>query len=112
MLAIAVVAAALLSELASNTAAANIVIPIFLAATAGQPSVGMVVALAATLGTSLGLMLPVSTPATAMVYGSGRLRLADMVRAGLLLDALGAAIIWAAVRWLGPLLAGGGPGGS
>jgi hypothetical protein len=33
-----------------------------------------------------------------------------MVRTGLVVDALGAAIVWAAVRWLGPLAASGGLG--
>jgi sodium-dependent dicarboxylate transporter 2/3/5 len=34
-------------------------------------------------------MLPVATPPNALVYGTGYVRLKDMVRAGLVLDILG-----------------------
>ena len=49
-------------------------------------------------------MLPVSTPPNAIVYGSGLVPLKEMVRAGLLFDLAGAAVIWVGLRVLCPLV--------
>jgi hypothetical protein len=50
------------------------------------------------------LVLPVSTPPNAIIYGSGLVPLREMVRAGLWLDVTGAALIWVGLRLLCPLL--------
>jgi len=39
-------------------------------------------------------MLPISTPPNAIVYGSGRIPIRKMMRAGLLFDLIGVLIIW------------------
>ena len=44
-------------------------------------------ALGATLGASLAFVLPVSTPPNAVMYGSGRVSILSMIRAGIWLDA-------------------------
>ena len=62
-------------------------------------------ALAATFAASLGFMMPVSTPCNAIVYGTGRIRLGDMIRSGAILDVAGAVVITLAmllVRGLWP----------
>ena len=59
-------------------------------------------ALAATMGSSLGFMLPVSTPCNAIVYGSGRIPLTRMMRHGIVLDLAGIVLIVAVVSLLGP----------
>jgi len=56
------------------------------------------------MGASLGFMLPVSTPCNAIVYGSGRIPLAAMMRYGVALDVAGVAAIIAVVGLLGPIL--------
>jgi sodium-dependent dicarboxylate transporter 2/3/5 len=61
-------------------------------------------ALGAALGASFGFMLPVSTPPNAIVYGSGLVPLSEMMRAGAVLDVVGAVVIWVALRLLCPLL--------
>jgi sodium-dependent dicarboxylate transporter 2/3/5 len=61
-------------------------------------------ALAATLASSLGFMLPVSTPCNAIVYGSGLVPLGRMIRYGLLLDVAGIVVIVTLVRLLSPLV--------
>jgi sodium-dependent dicarboxylate transporter 2/3/5 len=61
-------------------------------------------ALGATLGASLGFMLPVSTPCNAIVYASGRVPLGRMLRHGVVLDVAGVVAIVAVVWLLGPLV--------
>jgi sodium-dependent dicarboxylate transporter 2/3/5 len=61
-------------------------------------------ALGATMASSLGFMLPVSTPCNAIVYGSGYIPLMKMVRYGILLDIAGAIVIIALVSMIGPLI--------
>lgn len=102
--ALAIVVGVLLSETASNTAAASMLIPVVIAVAhrAGVSPVPPV--LGAALGASFGFMLPVSTPPNAIVYGSGLVPLREMIRAGLALDLIGAILIWAGLRTLCPLL--------
>ena len=49
----------------------------------------------ATLSAICAFMLPIATPPNAIVFGSGRLEMRQMVRAGLWLNFLGAALITA-----------------
>ena len=92
MIAIGVALAVAMSEFASNTASAAVVIPILVAATAAELAVQPVV-LAAAFAASFGFMLPVSTPPNAIVYGTGRVELREMVRTGVVFDVLGAATV-------------------
>jgi di/tricarboxylate transporter len=55
------------------------------------------------LGSSFGFTLPVSTPSNAIVYGSGLVPMTRMVRAGILLDLCGFALIWPALALACPL---------
>lgn len=86
----------IMSEFASNTAAASILIPLILAAMSARgtpPDVSMNVVLAITFGASFGFMLPVSTPPNAIVYGTGKVSAVDMRRAGIIFDCIGALLI-------------------
>ncbi len=102
--ALATVLGTLISETCSNTASANMVVPVMLSAAQGIGLTGLRIGVAATLGTSMGFMLPISTPPNAIVYGSRAVRLLDMVRAGLLLDLIGVVVVWAAAVWLLPVV--------
>ncbi|MEO0189870.1 MAG: DASS family sodium-coupled anion symporter [candidate division WOR-3 bacterium] len=102
--AISVLLAIITSELTSNTASANMVIPIMISlATAAQVN-PLIPALGACLGASYGFMLPVSTPPNAIIYGSGYVPITRMIRAGIIFDFLGFLIILAGVFLLLPLL--------
>lgn len=100
LIAISTGIATLVSELTSNVSSANMVVPLVIAL-AGPG--GLTAALAATLASSLGFMLPISTPTNAIVYSSGYIPLSRMVRYGLLLDILGFFVILLGVQLLIPL---------
>jgi len=96
----AVLIGVVLTEFMSNTAIASLLVPMFLAvggAGAGDP---VLAAIAATLGCSLAFCLPVSTPPNAIVYGSGYVPLAAMIRTGVGLDLVCSLITWAALMLL------------
>ncbi len=96
--------AAALSEVTSNTAAANMVVPVVISVAQAAGADALAPALGATMGASMGFMLPVSTPCNAIVYGSGRIPLAKMMRYGFLLDIAGVIVIISAIQLLLPLL--------
>ena len=99
----AIVPGIVLSEASSNTASASVVIPVVIAAAQSAGVSPLPPALGAALGASFGFMLPVSTPPNAIVYGSGLVPLPEMVRSGIILDVVGAVLIWVALRLLCPL---------
>ena len=53
---------------------------------------------------SLAFVLPVSTPPNAMAFASGRLRVAEMVRLGLVMNAIGILAILLALYTIGARL--------
>jgi sodium-dependent dicarboxylate transporter 2/3/5 len=61
-------------------------------------------ALGATLGASMGFMMPISTPPNAIVYSSGYIPIGAMMRHGIVLDIAGFVIIVLAVLGISPLL--------
>jgi sodium-dependent dicarboxylate transporter 2/3/5 len=100
----AIFIAILVSETSSNTASANMVVPVMIAL-AQQAGVDPIPpAIGATLGASWGFMLPVSTPPNAIVYGSGMVPITKMIRAGIFFDILGGLMIWVGLYLLLPLV--------
>ncbi len=98
------VVAVVVSEATSNTASANMVVPVVIAIAKAQGADALEPALGATMGASLGFMLPVSTPCNAIVYGSGYVPLHRMIRYGILLDIVGVFVIVALVHLFVPFL--------
>jgi sodium-dependent dicarboxylate transporter 2/3/5 len=90
-----------LTELTSNTATTEMVLPILGSlATAIQVN-PLLLMIPATLSASCAFMLPVATPPNAIVFGTGEVRMADMIRAGILLNLIGMVLITATVYLLG-----------
>jgi sodium-dependent dicarboxylate transporter 2/3/5 len=96
--------AIVLSEATSNTAAANMIVPIAIAVAIEAHVRPLEPALGATLGASMGFMMPVSTPPNAIVYSSGFIPITSMMKYGVLLDIFGYVVIVALVLLLGPLV--------
>jgi sodium-dependent dicarboxylate transporter 2/3/5 len=83
----------LLSEIASNTATAVLLMPILAAtatATGIDPALLMVPAV---LAASCGFMLPVATAPNLVAYGTGVVPLRRMLREGIVLDLIGVALL-------------------
>lgn len=93
-----------ISEAASNTASANMVIPVIIAIAKTAGIDPLPPALGACFGASFGFMLPVSTPPNAIVYGSGLVPIRKMIRAGVLFDLGGFVVILGGLRVLWPVV--------
>ena len=106
LLALSTALATVLSETTSNTASANMIVPVVIAFARSAGIDPVLPAVGATMGASLGFMLPVSTPCNAIVYGTGRVPLATMLRLGVTLDVIGVVTIVAVVWLLGPTVLG------
>lgn len=103
MLAFGTTIAVLVSEATSNTASAQIIVPVVIQMARAAGIDPLVPALGATFGASLGFMLPVSTPCNAIVYGSGYIPLTRMIRYGLLLDVAGVVVVVTMLKFLLPV---------
>jgi len=75
-----------LTELTSNTATASAFLPILASLAIGLGENPLLLAVPATLAASCAFMLPVATPPNAIVYGSERITIPQMARAGLVLN--------------------------
>jgi len=75
--------AVFISEFTSNTASANLILPISIAVSQAANINPYKVAVAATLASSLGFMLPISTAPNAIVFGSGLISIKRMRRMSL-----------------------------
>jgi sodium-dependent dicarboxylate transporter 2/3/5 len=84
-----------MTEVTSNTATASLLMPLLAATAAAGNIEPMLLMVPAVLSTSCAFMLPVATAPNAIVFGSGRVRVRDMVRAGFVMNLIGAVVITA-----------------
>jgi solute carrier family 13 (sodium-dependent dicarboxylate transporter), member 2/3/5 len=89
------------SETTSNTASANMVVPVVMAVTAQVGGDSVALGLAATAACTFGFMLPVSTPTNAMAYATGYVTQRQMIRYGVILDLIAIAML---TLWFGFVL--------
>lgn len=88
-----------LTEVTSNTATANLILPI-LAATAVAAMIDpRLIMVPATISASFAFMLPVATPPNAIVFGSEKLTIRQMANEGFVLNLLGALIVTLVCWW-------------
>lgn len=78
----------LLTELTSNTATAAAFLPVLGALALAIGEHPLLLMVPATVAASCAFMLPVATPPNAIVYGSGKVSIAEMARAGVGLNIL------------------------
>ena len=82
-----------ISELASNVATIQLMIPILVVLQKEMNVHPLLLLMHATLAASLGFMLPVATAPNTIVFGSKRIKVSDMLKAGLVLDIVGIILI-------------------
>ena len=78
-----------LTELTSNTATTEMILPILAGLSVSIHVNPLLLMVPATLAGSLAFMLPVATPPNAIVFGTGHLQIKDMVRTGFILNLIG-----------------------
>ena len=97
-----------LTEIMSNVALVTVFLPVVGAVALGMDLSPLLLCIPVTLAASCAFMLPMSTPPNAIVFASGHLRIADMVKAGLWLNLIAIALITALSQWILPWFFAGG----
>lgn len=93
-----------LTELTSNTATSAAFLPVAASLATGIGADVTALAIPVAVAASCAFMMPVATPPNAIVYGSGRLTIATMARAGLVLNLLAVVLVTALTLLLAPLV--------
>ncbi len=95
----------LMANFMSNTATANLLMPIAAAVASSMESLtqlggvqGLLVVVA--FSASLGMILPVSTPPNSLAYSTGLIESKDMAKAGIIVGIVGLAIVYTALLFL------------
>ena len=96
----------LLTELTSNTATAAAFLPVLGAVALQVGWDPILLAAPAALAASCAFMLPIATPPNAVAYGSGKVTIGQMARAGVWANVALALLITALTAWLLPLVLG------
>ncbi|GAB2877775.1 DASS family sodium-coupled anion symporter [Microbulbifer echini] len=99
MLVILCLGVTFLTEITSNTATATLLMPILAVAATSAGFDPMVLMIPAAMSASCAFMLPVATAPNAIAYGTGKVRMQDMVREGAVLSVT-ASLIIAGMCWL------------
>jgi sodium-dependent dicarboxylate transporter 2/3/5 len=89
-----------LTEITSNTAITVLLMPILGPAALAANIDPVLLMLPAAMAASYGFMMPVGTPPNAIVFGTGAVPISSMVREGLVLNFIGAAVITTVCYWL------------
>ena len=95
------------TELNSNVAAAATFLPVLAALAAATEFDALALVVPAAMAASAGFMLPVGTPANAIVFATGHITLRQMLRAGAMVDAAAVVVITLVGYYTVPLLVRG-----
>ena len=82
-----------LTEITSNTATTNLILPILAKASAVLGMDPRILMIPATLSASCAFMMPIASPTQAIVFGSGHVKIKQMIRAGVLFNFLGIIVV-------------------
>ncbi len=93
-----------LTELTSNTATTEMILPILAAVAVSTQTHPLILMVPAALSASCAFMMPVATPPNAIVFGSGRLSIGEMARIGLVLNLIGVLVIATVVVTVGTVV--------
>ena len=92
-----------LTELTSNTATTQMILPILGSLAVAIGVNPLLLMIPATLSASCAFMLPVATPPNAIIFGTGEVRMQDMIKSGIFLNLIGAVLITVYIYLIGTL---------
>jgi len=95
-----------LTELTSNTATTEMILPILASVAVAIRANPLLLMIPATLSASCAFMMPVATPPNAIIFGSGRITIAEMARVGIIVNLVGALVISVVFYFLGAAVLG------
>ncbi len=93
-----------LTEVTSNTATTQMILPILASLAIDMQTNPLLLMIPATLSASCAFMMPVATPPNAIVFGSGRIRIAEMAKVGIFINVIGVLVISLFFYLVGPTL--------
>lgn len=93
-----------LTELTSNTGVSEMIQPVMAALGTGIGKNPLLLMVPAALACSFAFMMPIATPPNAIIFGTNRLRIPDMVKVGFIINILGIIVLTAGIMLLGGLL--------
>lgn len=93
-----------LTEITSNLATTAMILPVLAAMAVAINVSPILIMAAAAVSASCAFMLPVATPPNAVVFGSGYLRIKDMMRVGIWLNLISIVIVVIAAYFYLPLI--------
>lgn len=83
----------LLTEFTSNTATTEMMLPIISGLATEIKINPLLIMIPVTLAASMAFMLPIATPPNAIVFGTGRLKMFDLIKTGIIIDTFAVIII-------------------
>jgi len=95
-----------LTEITSNTATATMILPVLAALALALEIHPFALMIPAAMAANCAFMLPVGTPPNAIIFGTGKIRIVEMVRVGFLVNLFALLLIVLAVYYLMPIVWG------
>ncbi|WP_059103132.1 SLC13 family permease [Shouchella shacheensis] len=96
----------LMTEITSNTATATMILPVVAALALALNIHPFALMIPCAMAANCAFMLPVGTPPNAIIFGTGKLKIIEMVRTGFLVNIVATIIIVLAVYYLVPVVWG------
>ncbi|MCW8816596.1 MAG: SLC13 family permease [Ignavibacteriaceae bacterium] len=95
-----------LTELTSNTAVTQMILPILASVSVGIGLNPLMLMLTATISASMAFMLPVATPPNTIIFASGQIRISEMAKTGFILNITGVIVVTLLVYFVGTMIFG------
>ncbi len=99
-----------LTEVTSNTATTQMILPILASVAVDIKLNPLLMMIPATLSASCAFMMPIATPPNAIVFGSRRIKMAEMARTGVIINIIIAVLLTVYLFTLLPAFLGADPG--
>ena len=93
-----------LTELTSNTGVSEMIQPVMAALGTAIGRNPLLLMVPVAMASSFAFMMPIATPPNAIIFGTNRIRIPDMVKVGFIINILGIIVLTAGIMLLGGLL--------